>query len=410
MNADALTVIAPDRRKHGEEICDLCAKAFSGSGYYYVRDCSRHGHILGSHYDWSASRIGLIDGRVVTHWGVWDYRMRIGAARVRVGGIGSVATDGDFRKRGLMAQTAGVSVAAMRELGYDLSILFGIDDFYYRFGYVRAWSDTTFTVALKDLPTGRPGVRVRRFRPFERSDITAIYNRENAAATGTAVKPTYPRYMYPRLAEGRLWTDARGRAIGYVVFLPKGNLIECVEAGGDIEQILRVLAALARQAGRQDVQFTAFPDSSPLIRRIRLGNCRAETHHRRCGGPMICTINLASTLEKTAPELGRRLRGSLLADWRGRLLIADSREAATLAVDRSRISVLRKRGLGANRGTARAAHAIRGGDAVAQLLIGSDEPGAVIEAAAMTTTGDAAELARALFPNQHPQLSLRDRF
>jgi len=399
--ADDLAILAPDRREHAAALCDFGAKVFSHGGYYEMRDRARQGYVLGGHYDWAASRIGLIGGLLVTHFGVWDYQMRIGVARVRAGGIGMVGTDADYRQRGLMERTAQASVEAMRDLGYDLSILFGIENFYDRFGYVRAWSETTWTVRVADLPAARPGVRVRRFVPFWRADIDAIYNRDNAAMTGTAVRPTYRRCMYPRPMEGYRWTDARGRTAGYVVVLRRGVQVECGEVGGDIEQALRVLAKLARRRCCQEVQFSGFSESHRLIRRLREGACRAETRYLRAGGAMVATINLASTLHKMVPELERRLAASHLRRWGGSLLVAGRRERVTLRVDRSRIKVEEGRA---------AEHAICGGPRIAQLLIGTDDPAAIIDAAGMKTTGEARRIAEVLFPNQHPQLSLRDRF
>lgn len=398
---DDFYIVAPDPRRHGDAICDLGAKVFSGGGYYQARDRCGRGYVIGSHYDWAASRIGLADGRVVTHFGVWGFQMRIGAARVRTGGIGLVATDADYRKCGLMARTARASIAAMRQLGYDLSILFGIDDFYHRFGYVRAWSDTAWTVRGEDLADGRPPLAIRRFVPVHRDDVAAIYNRENATRTGTAVRPTYPRFVYGESREGYLWTDARGRAVGYVVVGCKPAYLECVEAGGDVEQVLRVLARLAARAQRQEVRLTTFSEASPLIRRLREGNCRAETQYRRCGGAMAAVINLASTLGKMQGELGRRLRTSPLADWRGKLLLADGRQKVTLVVNRSRVKAVP---------ADRAEHVISGGNRIAQLLIGTDDPQAIIDAGRMKVRGDARRLAGVLFPDQHPMLGLRDRF
>jgi hypothetical protein len=42
--------------------------------------------------------------------------------------------------------------------------------------------------------------------------------------------------------------------------------------------------------------------------------------------------------------------------------------------------------------------------------MGTDDPAAIIEFAGMKITGEARALAEVLFPNQHPQLGLRDRF
>jgi len=413
MGTGDLMILAPDRLLHGEAVCDLAGKAFStGQGYYAMHDfCRRGGYILGSHYDWSASRVGLVDGRLVAHFGVWDWRMRIGSARVRVGGIGAVATDAECRKRGYMARTAQAAVEAMRDLGYDLSLLFGIHNFYHRFGYVRAWSRATYTVRREDLPAGRPPGRVRRFLPVEREDISRIYNRENATRTGTAVRPTYLRCMYPKPMEGYLWADARGRTAGYVVLAREGpGRMECVEAGGDTGEVLRALASLAGRWGCPEVQFRTFSDAHPLMRRLRQGDCRVEVQHVTSGGAMVAVIRLASTLGKMAGELGRRLRASPLAAWRGRLRVDDGREAATLAIDRSRVRVVAEAASRRRGGAGRAAHVLRGGDHVAQLLIGTDAPDAVLDDAGMTARGEARALARVLFPNQDPQLNLRDRF
>ena len=399
--APDLTIVPPDRRKHAEALCDLVAKVFSGNGYYTFRNICRKGYILNSHYDWQASRIGLVGERPVTHFGVWGMTMRIGTARVRVGGIGAVATDADFRKRGLMARTARAAVAAMRECGYDLSLLFGISDFYHRFGYIRAFSPSAYTVAVADLPGERPTVRPRKFNPLPRADTARLYNRASAGLTGTAVRPTFTHLTWPHPMEGRLWRDGRRRLAGYVVFEVREGRLMCGEACGNAEQVLRVLAVLARQRGCQEVRFDTFHRQSPLIRRICRGNCRVEPWHRRSGGEMVATIHLGSALTKMRGELERRMRASPLADWRGRLLVADSRDAVTLALERTRVSVTAGR---------QSRHAIRGGDAVAQLVMGTDDPAETIAAARMRTTGDAARLAKVLFPNEHPMLGLLDRF
>ena len=406
--AEALRIVPPDRHRHGEAMCDMIAKVFGGGrGYYPFRDFCRRVYVLPSHYDWRASRIGLIGNRLVTHFGVWDIRVRVGTARVRVGGIGAVATHGDYRMRGYMARTARVSVAAMRDGGYDLSMLAGISDFYHRFGYVRAWCSSIYTVTVSDLPAERPTGRVRRFTPGHREDITRLYNREHAHLTGTAVKPTYPRGTYPRPMEGYRWTDARGRTVGYLLLRPDKNLqcadknLQCVEAAGNPDQALRALAGLARRRGFREVTFDTLHDRCRLIRRVRQGTCRVETRHLRSGGDMVATINLAATLDKMTPELGRRLRASPLENWRGKLVVADRRETVTLRIDRSRVGLARG---------GRSRHAIRGGDAIAQLLIGTNDPAVTLETARMRVTGDAGRLADVLFPNEHPMLSLRDRF
>ena len=402
MRTDELRVIAPDQRRHGEAIYDLTAKVFPDFGYYETVKACRETYFGNSHYDWQVSRIGLIGEQVVTHYGVWNYQMRLGTARVRVGGIGGVATDGDYRKRGLMDRTAQAAFDAMRAAGYDLSLLFGIDGFYDRYGYVRAWSDLSFLIRACDLPREKPDAPVRRFRSnLRRADLTALYNAHHATATGTAVRPTYRR-MYPwtQGPEGYGWSEG-GRLAGYVLLTRDGGRLKCLECCGDTEQALRVLGLVARKWQCDQVQFETIPYLSELATRLRRGNCRIETRYRRCGGMMVRMLNLPSALRKMSEELSRRLASSPLAAWRGDLLLADSREQAMLRVGKGQVKAVPP---------GETEHVIRGGDEVVQLLLGTDEPGEVIEAGRMKLSGEAGRLSEVLFPAQWPQLSQLDRY
>lgn len=392
---------APDRRRR-EEMYDLIAKVFSHRGYFVFRDDCRKSYIGNSMYDWQTSRVGLVDGRLATHWGVWDYSMRIGSARVRVGGIGVVATHGDYRKMGLMARTAEASLAAMTEAGYDMTVLFGIWNFYHRFGYVRAWPESKHVVAAAHLPAGGEAVPVRPFAPRHRDDLAALYNRQYAMLTGTAVRPTYLLNRYPQRWRGYLWTAGGDRPQGYVIVSREGNNLGVVEACGEPAQVLRVVARLAQRGFCQDVIFDSLPYEHPLARELRQGTCRVETHYTRNGGAMIRTVNLASTLGKMCGELSNRLRASQLAQWRGCLSIADTRQRVMLQVERGKVSIAPA--------AKRAGHCVDGGDRIAQLLIGTDRPGEIARAGDMKLTGQAPELIEVLFPQQHPILSSWDRF
>ena len=396
-----MEIISPSRREHAGKMIELIGKVFSEpAGYFCMRDFARNNLFYGP-YDWEASRIGLLDGRIVAHWGVWGYTMRIGSARVRVGGVGCVTMHADYRKRGLMEQTAWASINAMREAGYDMTMLFGIDDYYDRFGYVNAWADGCYCVQLSDMPSERPTVSLKKFALRRWGDIARLYNRQYARFTGTAVRPTFLRIAQGDQWRSYRWNDAHGKVAGYVVAKRRRDAVECIEQCGDPEKVLRVLAMLARRWRCKEVRFTALPYHSLLCRRLRQGNSRAETYFKRSGGPMIRTLNLRSSLGKLTKELSRRLKKSHVADWQGELLIADRRERVALAIDRSRVEIA---------AATRSKHTIRGGEHIAQLIIGANEPGEIVEAAGIKVTGDARKLIAILFPNQHPQLCGLDRY
>jgi len=401
MNIRNMQIVPPHKRKHRDELFDLVAKVFSGSGYFNMRDACRGCYIGNSHYDWDASRIGLIDGRIVTHVGVWDYQMRIGTARVRTGGVGAVATHGDYRKRGLMAGLMDAAIEAMRHSGYEMSLLFGIQDFYEKFGYVCAWASMTYVVDAADMPTERPGGRLQKFSLGARGDLDALYNRQYSRLTGTAVRPTFRRNRGagPRL--GYLWRAPAGKVAGYVVVEREDDKLTCLEACGQAEQSLRAAAALARRFACRQVRFSSLPYPHPLAGLIRRGTCRLECSYVRSGRAMVRTIDLAATLEKMASELTRRLGVSHLSRWRGRLLVAGAGERAMLSIGPDGVRV-------AEGGTSR--HAIRCGCEIAQLLIGTDSPGEIARAGGIRLTGDAKKLLPVLFPNQYPVLGHMDSF
>ena len=120
---------------------------------------------------------------------------------------------------------------------------------------------------------------------------------------------------------------------------------------------------------------------------------------------MARVVNLHSMLTRMSGELSERLKNSALARWRGQLLIVGQEQRATLNIAAAGITVIP-----AERAKGRFKHAIRAGDQISQLLIGSASPKELLDLPAIRTAGDGAALAEALFPAQHPMLGFCDCF
>jgi hypothetical protein len=400
-SARDLQVSAPDPAKDADQLIDLLCKTFSASeGYWKGERICRNGYLLNSNYDWDISRVGRIGGQLVTHFGVWRFLIRVGHARVLAAGIGSVATNGGYRKKGFLREVANATLDALRESDYDISLLFGIPDFYEQFGYCRAWTWLNATIETARISGSTVRARLEQGRSGARADLAALYNRENGILTGTAVRPAFP--LGNPLTESDVYVWKQNKEVAGFVFVGgTGNTLDVRSWAGDPEMILAVTKRLATARLASSVQFQWIHYQSKLARFLRQLNCTFKSDYCSSGGPMIRIASLRRFVTRLRPELENRLRRSYLSAWRGDLFLNNRQEAVTLRIDEGKIQILRG---------APSPNSISGGEEIAQLMFGTDEPQQTVDAGRIRLRGQAKVLVPVLFPNQHPALSAWDRF
>lgn len=400
MTLPVLFPIQPDPEKHQGPIAQFAADVFTNGQYV---DQFAENYIGSSHYDWQTSRIILDGEKMVHHWGVWGYAMRVESALLRAAGIGAVATHSDYRRQGLMHQAAQSSFAAMDASGYDLSILRGRH--YAKMGYARAWNYVTYRLKLEDLPAGEPPRPYQSLGMEQVGAMDALYNQVHAGFTGTALRPTY-RNRYADDLGVYAWFDEGGNLDGYVRALPDEDnpkSLLCLEAAGDPRQGLAVLAELFKSGGYESFGCFTLPHDHLLLQRLRRGACTVETRYFDISGWRVRLVSLERALVKLAPLFEARLAQSQFAGWRGSLLVDGGEQQAALQIDAGRVEV--------KPGAAdQSDHRLCGGPALARLLIGSDDPDEVVRQEGMLCSGLALPLARVLFPNLHPLLSHWDEY
>src|SRR5215204_5909931 len=133
-----------------------------------------------------------LDGRQVSRVVIVPMVMRIGAAVVRMDGIGGVSTEEEFRNRGYSRRVMETAVQQMRRGDAALSTLFGIEDFYQKFGYETTGPEYTVVLPLEDTGTPTRALpRGWRFRPLTVGDMSAVkwlYHANTRRATGALVR------------------------------------------------------------------------------------------------------------------------------------------------------------------------------------------------------------------------------
>lgn len=388
-----LEPIIPNPEKHLRAMGQLAADAFSGGQYV---DAFCNNYIGNSHYDWHVSRLVFDDEKLVHHWGVWGYQMRLETIQLKIGGIGAVVTHPDYRKQNLMHRAAQDSFEALKRNGYDLSILRGRH--YVKMGYARAWNYVTYRFKLEDFPLIESAPAYQPLGLEGVPEMDSLYNQTHAVFTGTALRPTYYN-KHPEDLCLYAWRDPAGNLAGYLRAAPSEDepkTLLCLEAAGDPQQCMGVLGDLFQRGVYEKVACFTLPHLHPLLQYLRQGNCIAENRYFDISGWRVRLINLESTLQKLLPLLEKRLAESRFADWRGSLLLDAGEQKATLGISGGKITLT---------GDPATPNLLRGGAEIARFLIGSDEPDEIIRQAGMECIGLAQLLARMLFPNLYPMLS-----
>src|SRR5437867_1539399 len=142
-----------------------------------------------------STRVDLMQGDRSISW-LWivPLTIRIGKASVRMDGIGEVNTREEFRRRGYSRLVLEAAVEGMRQGEAALSMLYGIPNFYPKFGYATAGPDHFIRLTrLTELPELPAGWHVHSFAPADLVAVQRLYDRGTAGGVGCAVRTTETR-------------------------------------------------------------------------------------------------------------------------------------------------------------------------------------------------------------------------
>jgi hypothetical protein len=302
-------------------------------------------------------------------------------------------------------------MSAMRELGYDYSLLFGISDYYHRFGYCQAWPAMDLRVDVADLP--QPPLRLslseRRLSEIQcgQGAVMDIYNRDNAFRTGTAEQPIYSLSASPYWKDFRLdaLVDAGGQTVGYLAHSKSGQELTVMEVGGldescGLDQIIAAIREVAKRSECSHVLVACFSYQHPLVQALRQGTCKVEMRHRLSGGAMGAVVNLHGCLKAMEEELSWRVAHSGLKDTSTSLAVDGQGETVTLAISPGHVRVTSGQD---------SRDRIICGAISARLILGSEAPAALVHQG-VKYQGHALALTEVLFPQQWPLLHRLDGF
>ena len=241
--------------------------------------------------------------------------MRIGTAVVRMAGIGDVYTQREHRMKGHMRTLYEDSLRYMIDEGYDVSMLFGIENFYTKFGYASSLASSICKVKTRDAEVAAAYAQDYPTRPIEEADmpaIRALYNADNATRTGSVVRTpeNFDKFRkgtwYGSPPDTMLWEDADGgKLLAYAAWDHYDKAVKVAEvAAYDPALFPNILSALAEQAvikRCEDIQLYISPEH-PFAEFVQRYGAKWKVEYPRYGSGMMRVLNQQPLFEKIAPE------------------------------------------------------------------------------------------------------------
>jgi hypothetical protein len=378
-----------------------------------------------------ALRVELRDGERAVSW-LWiiPFTLRIGAATVRMDGIGGVGTDDACRHRGYSRRVLEAAVERMRQGDGALSMLYGIPNYYPKFGYAVAGAD--HLLSLPDLETPAdlpPGWSVRPYAATDAEAVHALYEQNTANAVGVAVRSRWTWDRLEAVLEAgstdacRVAVSPQGTVAGYVwrgaKFWYVGKLereapdawvlAEAMAAGPEAAAaVLALCRAWAREERERRAEpltqvLLGLPPEGPVAAAAMRQRARFTQAYQACGGSMARVLSVERLLTALLPELTARARA---ARW-------EATAALRLETDLGG-ATLRLTPEGVTLGETEDAPVLRLPQwALAQLALGAYPPSDImarLEPASGAEDALTGRVVETLFPLRRPHMHLPDRY
>jgi len=273
-----------------------------------------------------------INGEEASECWIIPLTIRVGTATVRMDGIGGVATKPEHRLKGYASRVLQRAIEEMTAGDAAITMLYGIPNFYHRFGYVTAGPE--YWVFLYDVKRDEPlppGWTVREFTSQDFASVRRIYEQATAFATGAVVRAEDSRVWrklletpgnYPQdecwvavspegAVEGYAWRARWCWSMRDILerefpdALAFGEVIAITPGAADA--LLATCRRRAAEEGKKEALLPVPPDSL-VAYAARYTDARAVQLYSAGGGSMVRVLSVERLLRALEPELSRQFR------------------------------------------------------------------------------------------------------
>jgi predicted acetyltransferase len=356
-------------------------------------------------------RVELVLNKDTVSWlFINDLEVKVGGVYLRMGGIGGVETLEAHRMRGYSRRVIEYSMGYMVENGYEVSMLFGIPDYYVKWGYASTLANYKITMPLRNAERARAGLRPRPMTTEDTDRVIRIYELANAERTGPLKRN---RGEWSGFRKGSTWgmpvdgvvfEDSSGEVVAYCAVDRWPRVMRITEVGAkDIafyEHVLRYACDLAFQKRATELEIYV-PFDHPFAELCRSLGCMVNIEYPYASDGMGRIINLQSTFRSLVPELEERLRRADPENLPSKISIETDIGFVALEISDSGITI-------SETGSANRVELPQW--ALMQLVLGYRSPRNVLADSAVKHEGRVVEALDALFQAGHPYVWHADRF
>lgn len=352
------------------------------------------------------TRIAVYKGEIAGSLRLNTETIRLGEARLRMGGFGWVSTEPRHRNKGVCRALMLNALEYMCAHNYHVSMLFGIPNFYHRFGFATTLADYAILVeASEAMAISASGARIREVKPGEIAVLQKMHAANDADVACSLLRTAaHMTNRWERYKNVKVLTNAQGRVQAYFLANRVDDQLHVEEVGlADMSVCPEILSSCVRVASEEAVSRIRFlcPPPHPFARFLLQYKSIHEMRIVRDSGGMMAFVNLGEALESMIPEWESLLAKSSLRDTRIEITFLVDRVSYRVRAQRGAIDVASTPGVNKVGLTC---------EELMHLITGYRHAQDIINIRRRILSPESRALLEVLFPKRTPYVWLADRF
>lgn len=337
-NKPSITITNAPNPQQLEEIFNILDEVFPvGKAFFQDRLYND------SSYDPETTWYAAVDGKVASTIQVFPLHIRVGQAVLKIGGIGSVGTDPNYRGMGLAQGILHAQSEWMKQSGYDASLLLAIIHAFYEKAGWQLIPESAYSMAKPAPIEPSAGYDIIPFEPKYIDELRPLYEQFNEERTYTLIRD---QAYWTDLPKWPAWHKADCLLLRY-----QGTIIAygLIEKSDDEKVFIQELVYLPEAENEVLALFTALCQLRPQAKHVlaklpddhKLADYYKQQHadELSLNVTMWKMINSHSMLQKLQPELQQRLSGSAYAQQQLRIKLQIGEDEVWLDYANQKLSI-----------------------------------------------------------------------